>query len=251
MKRLLIAFTFVAVLNRQAVACFDTYLFLQKGSMVYPRGNFVVDGAGEYTINDVSNAPEDAFAGVMNLYYGFSERFSLQAGLASSEKERTNFAFDEFGVRGVANVVKNHRDYYNLDAILECVSSVKNPKDITFEFSTPNIFYVGNFIFVAHPVVAFGKGVKPSLRGHGGIFYNVDDVAIIGIGSEYESNQSSSQFVRRLVVGEGATSVFLGARIGKYLYFQNELIKGWGPDAKDFGFAATVKVVVPTMKKQK
>lgn len=248
MKNLVAIFAVIGVLFSSAIACFDTYLFLHRGSMVYPKGGFIIDGSGEYTINEMANPGEDAFAGTMNLYYGFSERFSLQAGLASSEKDRTNFAFDEFGVRGVTNIVRNYKDYYNLDAILECVSST-NLKEVSFEFSTPNIFYVGNFVFVAHPVVAFGKNIKASLRGHGGIFYNIGDVAIVGIGSEYESNQSGSQFIKKLTAGEGATSLFLGARLGKYFYFQNEIIKGWGPDAKDIGFALTLKAVLPTRKR--
>jgi len=226
-------------------ACFDTYLFLQKGSMVYPKGMLVLDGAGEYTIHRFSAAQEDLFTANTNIYYGIHERFSAQAGVASGEKDRASFSIDQWGLRGVGGIIQNYKGFYNLDVILECASAF-NMKDLTVELSGPNIFYVNNFIFVVHPVLSMGRELPLGIRGHGGVFFNVSNMGIVGIGAEYESAQSGSQFGRRLVDGEAGTSLFLGARLGQNAYLQNEFIKGWGEGAKDFGYAATIKYAFKT-----
>jgi hypothetical protein len=225
------------------MACFDTYLFLQKSDMVYPQGQMVLEGSGEYIMAKMNNPGEDFLSGGTNLYYGFSKRFSMQVGISSSEKERANFAIDGYGLRAVYGLVQGYKGVYNLDVILEHASTF-DFDDANYEISMPNIFHVNNFTFVIHPVTSFGTNFN--LRGHGGIFYHINGVGIVGIGSEYASAQTSSRFNQRLVRGEGATSLFFGSQMGR-VYLQNEFIKGWGENGgNDFGFAATVKFTLPS-----
>ncbi|MFP4165281.1 MAG: hypothetical protein ACLFQB_15205 [Chitinispirillaceae bacterium] len=224
-------------------ACFDTYLFLQKGSMVYPEGEIVVEGAGEYTVNNMGTGDFDLFSGSFNAFYGAADRFSLQMGISSAEKQRTSFEIDEWGIRGVYNLISNYQGGYNLDVVLEHHSPFDMLESMV-EISTPNTYHMRDFTFVVHPVLAFGTDISTSLRGHGGAFYRFGSSALIGVGAEFESAQSSSHFGERLVESETATSLFLGARIGQGAFFQNEFIKGWGKNSKDFGYAATVKVMI-------
>jgi hypothetical protein len=230
-----------------ASACFDTYLFLQKSSMVYPEGQMVAEISGEYVIPQMRNSIEDIFSGGTNLYYGFSKRFSMQVGVSSSEKTRSDFGIDGYGIRGVFGVFQGHRDVYNLDVILEHAAPF-DFGETSFELSAPNIFHINNYSIVIHPVTSFGNNVSFNVRGHGGVFYHFGSSSIIGIGSEYSSAQSGSQFGRRLVKGEGATSLFFGSQMGS-AFLQNEFIKGWGAEGNDFGFAATVKFLLPSFSR--
>ncbi|MCU0608279.1 MAG: hypothetical protein MUF22_00740 [Chitinispirillaceae bacterium] len=231
------------VLPQMASACFDTYMFLEKRSLVYPEGQYVVEGSGEYVMPSMKNAGTDILSGNANVYYGFSKRFSMQVGVGSSEKERSSFSVDQYGVRGVFGVIQGYRNVYNMDVILEH-SSPFSMEENSFELSAPNLFHVHNYTFVIHPVTSFGRNVSFNVRGHGGVFYRFHDVGVIGIGGEYASAQSGTQFGQRLVKGESATSLFVGSKIGS-LFLQNEFIKGWGKDGNDFGFAATVKFALP------
>jgi len=235
------------LLPQAASACFDTYVFLKKSSLVYPEGQMVMEVSGEYVIPKVKNALGDFFSGGSNLYYGFSKRFSMQVGISSSEKERSAFSIDHYGVRGVFGILQGYRNVYNLDVILDHTAPF-NGSENSFELSLPNIFHVNNYTFVIHPVTGFGRNVSFSMRGHGGAFYHFSNTGIIGIGAEYASGQSGSQFGQRLVKGEAGTSLFFGSQIG-FVYMQNEFIKGWGVRGNDFGFAATVKFIMPSFKK--
>ena len=250
MNRTLIFILVVAVglvaMPQMSFACFDTYLFRQVGGMVYPYKMLAFDGSGEYIISDLRGGEPDLFTGNLNVYYGLAKGMSLQAVLTSTDMDRTRFGFDEWGVRAVYNVLGQIRGVYNLDLVLECHTATNNGTS-RFECSAPNIWHVDNLTFVAHPVAAFGRQAKLSLRGHCGAFHATSTGALFGVGAEYESGQSSSTLGRRLVKGEAGTSLFFGAQIGPYLYLQNELIKGWGAGASrgDIGFAVTLKVLMP------
>jgi hypothetical protein len=229
-----------------ASACFDTYLFLQKAGMVYPQGQMVAEFSGEYIIPKMREFGEDFFSGGTNLYYGFAKRFSMQVGVSSSEKSRSDFAFDGYGVRGVFGIIQAYRNVYNLDVILDHTAPF-NGSETAFELSAPNLFHVNKYTFVIHPVTGFGRNVSFSMRGHGGAFYHFSN-GVIGIGAEYASGQSGSQFGQRLVKGETGTSIFFGSQICS-AYVQNEFIKGWGFRGNDFGFAATVKIILPSFRR--
>jgi hypothetical protein len=233
------------VLPQMASACFDTYLFLNKSSMVYPKGQFVIEGSGEYIIPKMRNAESDFLSGGTNVYYGFSKRFSLQVGVSSSEKIRSAFAFDQYGIRGVFGIIQNYNNFYNLDVILEHASPF-DMSETAFELSAPSIFHTEKYTFVVHPVTAFGRNVNFSVRGHCGAFYRLNTIGIVGLGAEYASAQTGTKFGRRLVKGETGTSLFLGSHFGA-AYLQNEFIKGWGEGGNDFGFAATVKFTLPSL----
>jgi hypothetical protein len=229
-------------------ACFDTYVFLQKSSLVYPEGQMVMEISGDYIVPKVRDATADFLSGGMNMYYGFSKRFSMQAGVTSSEKDRSAFSIHGYGVRGVYGILQGYREVYNLDAVLDYTAPFDGSEN-SFEFSTPNIFHVKSYTFVVHPVWGFGRNVNFSMRGHGGAFYHFSTTGIIGIGAEYASGQSGSQFGQRLVKGEAGTSLFFGSQIGS-VYLQNEFIKGWGVRGNDFGFAATMKFILPSFNKR-
>lgn len=229
---------FLTILTTKISACFDTYLFLEKQSMVYPKGQIVIDGAGEYLISKMQNSQLDQFTGNANIYYGFHKKFSLQVGIHSDEKHRANFSIDGYGVKGVYGIFQNLKNLYNLDMILEHHAPFDH-SNVIFELSAPNIFHIRNFTFVAHPVFGFDKSNLYELRGHGGAFYRFNQSGIIGLGAEYASSQTGNYFGRRLIDGEFGTSFFLGSKIGT-MYMQNEFIKGW-KNGNDFGFATTLK----------
>jgi len=233
-----------ASLAAPARACFDTYGFLQKQGLAYPKGLLAVETSGEYVARDLGEAGSDDFSGAASVYYGLGERFSVQGSLASAEKPREDFRIDQWGVRGVYGLVRGDGDGYRLDAVLEVSASMADGSG-TYEFSTPNIWYRDHVTVVFHPVAALASDGEFGVRGHGGVFYSVGGLAIVGLGSEYESAQSSGQFGRRLVRGAGATSLFVGAGIGANLFLQNEVIKGWGADGPDVGFALTLKYLRP------
>jgi hypothetical protein len=227
-----------------ALACFDTYCFLQKQGLAYPRGLLAVETSGEYVAQDLDVAGADAFSAGVNVYYGLAERFSVQGALASAEKVRDEFRLDQWGLRGVYSMVRADGDGYDLDAVLE-LSAATTDGSSTYEFSTPNIWYEKNVTVVVHPVAAYTSGGEFDLRGHGGMFYSVGELGIVGLGSEYESAQSSDHVKRRLVRGAGATSLFLGANLGPNLFLQNEIIKGREAGGSDMGFALTIKFLMP------
>ncbi|MFA4947829.1 MAG: hypothetical protein WC674_04870 [Candidatus Krumholzibacteriia bacterium] len=243
-RRVVGMFVAALLVPQAAWACFDTYLFLNKSSLVYPKGQMVVETSGEYTMPAMNVAAEDVLSGAANVYYGVSSRFSAQIGLSSSEKTRSQFSLDEYGLRGVFGIVQGYRNVYNLDIVLEHTSPFDGEEN-AFELSTPNIFHFNRYTLVIHPATSFGRNVDFGLRGHGGVFYRFSESGIIGIGAEYASAQSGSQFGKRLVNGEGATSLFFGSRIGS-AYLQNEFIKGWGIGGNDFGFAVTLKYMLPS-----
>ncbi len=226
-------------------ACFDTYQFLNRRSMVYSTKNLAIETLGEYSFNKMSNPMEDALLMNFNIYYGLTKRFSIQAGAFSSEKTRSEFKIDEYGIKGVYNIFsnkKNKKNLYYVDTILACRRAVNNT--LSFEVSVPNIMYRDNNIFVVHPVAEIirGNGIKEyKLGGHLGVFHFFNNSAIVGIGAEYESAQNGANFNRRLVEGEAAASIFLGTKIGNIFYLQNELAKGLS-NSRDFGFALTLKI---------
>ena len=242
---MLIAVMTLTALPQSGLACFDTYLFMQRRGMVYPHKMVAIDGNCEYTINEIRAGEPDLFTGNLNVYYGVVEGVSLQASLVSSEKERSRFGFDEFGMRMVYSLLSRNRGVYNLDMILECHTATDNGSSL-FEISMPNIWHCDRFTFVAHPVAAFEREVKFGLRGHGGTFYRMPTGALIGLGVEFESAQSSSNLGKRLAKGEAGTSLFFGSMLGPNLFLQNELIKGWGAGSSkgDIGFAVTLKVLL-------
>jgi len=242
----IITLLFLIILPLQSHACFDTYLFIQKGGMNYPCKMFAVDGGGEYGIGSFKNQTSDVLTGGINLYYGHTNRFSVQVVAVSSEKERADFRFDDLGLRGVYNILGGRGSSYNLDVILEHHMTPEATGG-SYELSAPNIWRNGGLTYVFHPVAAFGRGVPAGLRGHSGVFYTTGNKAIIGLGAEYESAQSSSNLGKRLIRGETGTSIFFGSMIGPNLFLQNELIKGWGAgsDKGDTGFAFTLKVLIP------
>lgn len=246
-KITLLIITTVAFLITTAnygVACFDTCLFLNKQSMVYPTKHLVVDTLGEYSFNKMTEPNDDSFLMDFNAYYGVTKRFSLQIGASSSEKSRAQFKLDEYGIKGVYNILSEGKKMYYLDTILACRSSIDGT--LSFEISAPNILYHKNNIFVLHPVseIVKGKSVNEySIGGHIGIFHSFNNMAIIGVGAEYRSAQNGSTFNKRLVEGESAASLFLGAKLGDVVYFQNEFAKGLA-NSRDLGFAATLKFFV-------
>lgn len=239
---LLTAVVLVSLSIQSAFACFDTYCLMRRQSMVYPKGLVALEGNGEFVAQKLDQTQEDLFTGNLNAYYGVAERFSVQGSLISDEKPRNEFEIDHWAVRGVYGLYTNGG--YSLDAIMEHNVSMIGGKQ-TLELSAPSIFHFSNSTVVVHPVLAMGNQTETGVRGHGGFFYHLGN-SIVGLGAEYESAQSSSNMSRRLIKGEAGTSLFLGSALGPNMFLQNELIKGWGADSKDIGFAATIKFLIPT-----
>lgn len=232
----------------QGYACFDTYLFLNKYSMVYPKGKFVADTLFEYSANNLSNPVEDTFFMNLNLFYGIWDKLSVQIGFSSREITREEvFEIEGFGIRGVLNLVSEKiiGDNFTLDLILEHHEGIFG-KDMTLEFSFPGIVYMGNFVGVVHPVFSLAdlekEVIEYSIGGHIGLFYLIGDNALVGIGAEYNSAQNGSTFGSRLIEGEAGVSLFFGAKLGENIYLQNEFAKGLA-NSRDFGFAVTFKLI--------
>ena len=244
MKKFYAIISVITMFVSSAYACFDTYIFLQRGSMVYPNGLLAIEGFAEYTVDNI-HGNEDMFLGSFNAMFGVHEKFSVQIGVLSDEKSRTSYKIDHWSVRGVYNMIDNYQDFYNLDIILEHHSPF-DFEESAFEISAPSIFYLNNYSFVIHPVLGFGRNVSNSITGHGGVFYNFNNSAIIGLGAEFESSHNSN-YGKRHVENEFAASLFFGANIGNNIYFQNELIKGLGSEAMDFGYAASMKLLFPNL----
>jgi len=242
MKRLLIMLLPIA-LAFSAYACFDTFLFMSKRSMVYPKKTLAVEAFGEYSYNSLDAPGKDAFFADGRLFYGVSDRLSVQFGIGSDEKPRGQFGIDAISASGTYNILSRRDNNYTIDGILACVGNTKTD-NVRFEVSAPNIFRVGKFTIVAHPVVEILKDDKfdAAAGAHFGLFRVFDDRAVFGVGAEYQSGQSGPYFGDRLVEGEAATSLFFGAMISKNLFIQNELAKGLA-NSRDIGYAVTIKGV--------
>ncbi len=226
-----------------AYACFDAFLFMQKGSMVYPKNVLAIEAFGEYSFNSMAAPTGDAFLAEGRLFYGISDKASVQLGFGSGEKPRDELALDVISASGTYNILRNRDNSYTLDGIMACVGNLES-NNYSFEISAPNIFRVDKYVIVAHPVVELIKEDKfdATAGAHAGFFRVFDNGAIFGIGAEYQSGQGGPYFSDRLVEGEAATSLFFGAMIGDNLFIQNELAKGLA-NSRDFGYALTLKGV--------
>ncbi len=224
-------------------ACFDTYLFLNRSSMVYPASKIVIDGLAEYSANNIAQPFNDTFLMNFNLYYGFTTKFSIQAGVSSSEKLRNEIKIDEYGIKGVYNIFRSISRKYSADIILAHHSGFGG-ENMTLEFSVPNMLYIKDNLIVIHPTVTFGLNKDQQEYGaHFGFFHLFKNSALVGIGYEYASPQNGSFWNKRLVDGESAMSLFFGGKIGDIFYIQNEFAKGLS-NSRDFGFAATLKILL-------
>lgn len=229
-------------LTYTAYPCFDTYLFLKKGSMVYPYRTLIFELVGEYSINSLKALQNDSFTSIGSIYYGLAKDFSIQFTVGSDEKSRDYFKVDYYGIRGVYNLYTSHMNKYTLDVILEHRGNFTE-KINEFEVSLPNIFHLSNLTYVIHPTASYGLESKDfTLGGHLGAFYTFNESGIIGIGAEYASVHSSSYAGHRLTKSEYSASVFFGAKIGERIYIQNEIAKGLA-NSRDIGFALTIKVI--------
>jgi hypothetical protein len=202
----------------------------------------MVEGLGEYSANDFSKPANDAMFMAGNVYYGVTDRFSIQIGAETNESERHNLSFGALGVRGVYNLIRTEDSKYTLDATLQHISDMGCV--LSYEASFPNVFNNGSNTFVVHPVMNLSKdgNYEFAMGGHCGAFHSIGSTAIVGIGAEYMSSQTTSRFSNRLVEGEFATSLFLGAQLGP-VYWQNEFAKGIA-NSRDFGFATTFKIQI-------
>lgn len=240
MKKLILIFIVLFLFTSTSYPCFDTYLFLQKGSMVYKHKTLALEMIGEYSVNKISYPGEDMFLFNGNIYYGLVPHFSVQLSLGSSEKQRDNFNLDSYGIRGVYNVFTSLSNNYTLDLIAE---HYVNLDEKEFTISLPNMFRSSELTYVIHPTLNYTMNAKKFIPGiHTGLFHIFSETGLIGIGAEYKSIQSSSYAGLRITQSEFATSLFFGAYIGKSLYIQNEFAKGLA-NSRDFGFAITLKFI--------
>jgi len=245
-KRLTLVLTILLFIVGEILGCFDTYLFINRGSMVYPYKKFVFETLGEYSFNSIKNPDEDTFLADFNGYYGVAPKFSLQIGVSSSEKSRAEFKIDEYGVRGVYNIYNRMKKYF-VDIILAHHGQFSG-SEMVYHFSVPNMIYKKDLLFVIHPTfeIVLTKNpnkVENTFGGHGGVFWIVRNSALIGLGAEYASPQSGSVWNKRLVEGEVASSLFLGGKIGDIMYIQSEFAKGLA-NSRDFGYAITLKILL-------
>ena len=240
MRRLIVCLVFLC-LSVLALACFDTYLFLNQSPMVYPVRMLAVEGFGEYSVNDVAHPGGDAMLMNANFYYGVSERMSVHLGFGSDEKPRDQIALDVVSFSANYNILGRTGDVYTLDGILACTNN-PNEKGVSLEVSAPNIIHKREYTIVAHPVLEMvtGDNSDASIGTHFGLFRSFNNRAIFGIGAEYKSGQGGPYFSDRLTEGEAAASFFFGTMIGKNFYIQNEFAKGLA-NSRDFGFATTFK----------
>ncbi len=236
----------LAALMVNSYACFDTFLFMNRGSMVYPKNTLAVEAFGEYSFNSFGAPVEDGFLADARVFYGLSDRVSFQIGFGSDEKPRGQFAFDAISASGTFNILRKPGGSYSLDGILACQGNTENGA-YSVEVSAPSIFRRSGFVIVAHPVVELIKENEfdATFGAHMGVFRAFDNGAVLGIGAEYQSGQGGPYFSDRLVEGEAAASIFLGAMIGKNLFIQNEIAKGLA-NSRDMGFAITLKGVFKT-----
>ncbi len=232
------------VFSSTGYPCFDTFLFIHKKSMVYPRGYAAADVLAEYSVNDTRDASGDSYFTNYNIYYGLAESFSVQFGVSTVEttREERGGGVDSWSARGVLNALNVGGGTYYLDVILEHHTGVDADGNTTV-FSVPNILNISDFVLVVHPVYEVTRvdgANEYAWGGHAGLFYNVNNRGIVGIGAEYGSPQSGSALNRQYTDGEAAASLFVGFNFGN-LYFQNEFAKGLN-NSRDYGFAATVKL---------
>ena len=232
----------------EAKACFDVFLFQNKGSMVYPKNTLVTEAFGEYSYNSITVPDDDSFLANGRVYYGISDKLSVQIGFGSADKPRGEFAFDEITASGTFNFVNHNNGKYTLDGILACSTNLAN-NSTALEISAPSIFRKKNSVFVAHPVLELLQENKFNavVGAHAGVFRIFNNGTVFGIGAEYQSGQSGPFFSKRIVDGETAASLFFGAMLGKNLFLQNELAKGLA-NSRDFGFAITLKGVFKLRK---
>lgn len=241
MRKIILSIVVFLILTPPAYPCFDTYLFLQKASMVYPHKSTLLELSGEYSFNRVSSPGEDMFFANGSFYYGMTKNFSVQLSLGSGEKERKDFELDTYGVRGVYNVYSSSSRLYTLDFI---GAYYRGAEESEVEFSVPNIFHISELTYVLHPSFNYTINSKEFTPGvHTGLFYGFNESGIIGVGAEYASVHSSSYAGKRITQSEVSASLFFGAYIGKNFYIQNELAKGLA-NSRDFGFAVTTKITL-------
>jgi hypothetical protein len=195
-----------------AFPCFDTYFFLQKGSMVYPYRSVVLDLNGEYSFNSINSPQEDMFFSNGNIYYGIANELSIQFSMGSGEKERNSFKLDTYGIRAVYNMYSSGNNNYTLDVIGEHNGGVENGER-EFELSFPNIFHFEELTYVIHPKISYAVKAEEYTPGaHAGLFYDFNESGVIGV--EYASVHSSSYAGNRITQNELSASLFFGARIG-------------------------------------
>lgn len=222
--------------------CFDTFLFLQKKSMVYPKSYLAVDFLGEYSVNSAANPEADSSFTNYNMYYGIMDSLSVQAGISTVENTRGagSYQAESWAIKGVYNALSMNGGFYNLDVILAHHTGISS-SDNSAGFSLPNLFNVSDFTFVVHPTVEvmYSGDTQYNFGGHGGVFYRIKDTAVIGLGAEFASAQSGSMLNKRMTEGELAASIFAGFNLGN-VYLQNEFAKGL-MNSRDFGYAITVK----------
>lgn len=243
MKKALLVVSFALIFINTAYACFDTYLFVRRGSMVYPFHSAVAEFTGEYSVNQLHNPQNDAFFSNLNFYYGLGENYSIQLSAGSSERSRGDFSLNTFGVRGVYNVFTSQSNEYTLDAIAQFAGE-RGTSNNEYEVSFPSIFHMSEMVYVVHPTVGYAAANKEtSVGGHVGAFHNFNEQGIVGIGVEYASMFGSSYTGNRLTQSEFSASLFLGAQIGSSLYIQNEIAKGL-VNSRDLGFALTTKIIL-------
>ncbi len=241
MRKIILTISALLFLSYSAYPCFDTYLFLQKGSMVYSHKSVVFELAGEYSFNRVNAPQEDMFFSNGSVYYGMTRNFSFQLSIGSGEKDRKDFKLDTYGLRGVYNVYSSINNDYTLDFI---GAYYGGGEDREIEFSVPNIFHSSELTYVLHPSFNYALSANEFTPGiHTGLFYNINESGIIGIGAEYASVHSSSYAGSRIIQSEVSASLFLGAHIGNKFYIQNEFAKGLA-NSRDFGFAITTKIAL-------
>lgn len=243
MKKFILTTVILSMFATTAYPCFDTYLFLRKGSMVYPYRSLVLDVNNEYSFNNIGTPENDMFFLNGNIYYGAARNFSIQLSLGSGEKPRNDFRIDTYGLRGVYHLYSSEVQDYTLDIIAEQVGTFDGTEN-EMTFSLPNIFHSDQLTYVIHPTATYTFEDKDmTIGGHTGVFYDFNQTGIIGVGAEYASVQSSSSAGQRITQSEFAASLFLGAYIGKSVYLQNEIAKGLA-NSRDFGFALTTKVIL-------
>jgi hypothetical protein len=243
MKKIVITIALISLFASTAYPCFDTYLFLRKGSMVYPQRSLVFDLNNEYSFNSVGAPQNDMFFLNGNIYYGIARNFSVQFSLGSGEKPRNDFKIDSYGIRGVYNLFSSEAQDYTLDVIAEHAGRFDGAEN-EMTFSLPNIFRSEQLTYVVHPTATYAfEDKNMTVGGHTGLFYDFNESGVIGVGAEYASVQSSSSAGQRITQSEFSASLFLGAHLGSSIYLQNEIAKGVS-NSRDFGFALTTKVIL-------
>lgn len=243
MKKIFLTLVIFTIFYSYSFACFDTYLFLRKSSMVYPHKSLVMELNGEYSFNNFKNPTEDMFFTMGSLYYGLAKNFSMQFTVGSGEKPRGEFGIDAYAIRGVYNIYTSQRNDYNFNLILEH-RGIMNQRANELEVSTPFIYHGYNFTYVIHPTLSYGLNSEDlSVGAHLGLFHLFNENSLVGIGAEYASVHSSSYAGQRLTQSEYSTSLFFGTYLGNRIYLQNEFAKGLS-NSRDFGIAITTKFLI-------